>query len=189
MGITDSVPFAEMEAILLGGAIKERRRMQFEIPEDANVHIVIGKPTSWSFSPRTCSAGKAYAGLGPEGGGELVALSGEPSAARPAPRFRRHLLKGSLSAMLLAGSFAVGLHFGSFPRAPELARTAAALPRPTPTTEQRAFPDPPQPPEASAVTAGEVTANFQKQLQQSPTVIPPPGLPETPGKNPFGLEN
>jgi len=55
--------------------------------------------------------------------------------------------------------------------------------------EQRAFPDPPQPPEASAVTAGEVTANFQKQLQQSPTVIPPPGLPETPGKNPFGLEN
>jgi hypothetical protein len=94
--------------------------------------------------------------------------------------------------MLLAGSFAAGLHFGSFPRAPELARTAAALPRPAPATEQRAFPDPPQPREAPAQTASEVTANFQKQLQQPPTVIPPPGqtgAPETPGKNPFGLEN
>jgi hypothetical protein len=94
--------------------------------------------------------------------------------------------------MLLAGSFAVGLHFGSFPRAPELARTAAALPRPAPTTEQHAFPDPPQPREAPAQTTGEVTANFQKQLQQPPTVTPPPGqtdAPGTPGKNPFGLEN
>jgi hypothetical protein len=93
--------------------------------------------------------------------------------------------------MLLAGSFAAGLHFGSFPRAPELARTAVALPRPAPATEQRAF-DPPQPREAPAQTASEVTANFQKQLQQPPTVIPPPGqtgAPETPGKNPFGLEN
>ena len=179
MGITDSVPFAEMEAILLGGAIKERRRMLFEIPEDAYVHVVIGARASV----------KACAGYDPGAASALLAVPQGAAVVWPAPRFRRLLLKGSLSAMLLAGSFAVGLHFGSFPRAPELARTAAALPRPTPTTEQRAFPDPPQPPEASAVTAGEVTANFQKQLQQSPTVIPPPGLPETPGKNPFGLEN
>jgi hypothetical protein len=94
--------------------------------------------------------------------------------------------------MLLAGSFAVGQHFASPSRAPELARTAAALPRPAPTIEQRAFPDPPQPREAPAQTAGEVTANFQKQLQQPPTVVPRPGqtgAQETPGKNPFGLEN
>jgi len=165
--------------------------MQFEIPEDAHVHIVIGKPTSWSFSPRTCSARKAYAGLGPESGGELVALTGEPSAARPAPRFGRLLLKGGLAVIMLASSFAVGQHFGSSPRAPEMAPTAAALPQPL-SAEQHAFPEPPQPREAPAQTAGEATANFQRQLQLPPTVIPPPGqagASGTPGKNPFGLEN
>jgi hypothetical protein len=94
--------------------------------------------------------------------------------------------------MLVAGSFAVGQHFGSSPRAPELARTAAALPRPALSAEQYAFPDRPQPREAPAQTDGQVTANFQRQLQQPPTVIPPPGqtgAPETRGKNPFGLEN
>jgi hypothetical protein len=123
----------------------------------------------------------------------LVALTGEPSAARPALRFGRLLLKGGLAVIMLAGSFAVGQHFGSSPRTPELARTAVAVPRPAPTAEQQhAFPDPPQPREARAQTAGEVTANIQKQLQQQPTVIPPPGqtgAPGTPGKNPFGLEN
>jgi hypothetical protein len=94
--------------------------------------------------------------------------------------------------MLLAGSFAIGQHFASSSRAPELARTAAALPRPALSTEQHAFPDPPQPREAPAQTVGEVTANFQMQLQQPSTVTPPPGqtvAPATPGKNPFGLEN
>jgi hypothetical protein len=101
-------------------------------------------------------------------------------------------LKGGLAVMMLASSFAVGQHFGNSPRVPELARTAAALPRPALSADPHAFPDPPQPREAPAQTAGEVTANFQKQLQQPPTVIPPPGqtgAPGTPGKNPFGLEN
>ena len=161
--------------------------MQFEIPEDAHVHIVIGKPTSWE-----CSTGRACAGLDRGAAGTLYAVPGDAAAGRPAPRFGRLLLKGSLGVMLLAGSFAAGLHFGSFPRAPELARTAAALPRPAPTTEQHAFPDPPQPREAPAQTAGQVPADFQRQLQQPPAVIPPPGqtgAPGTPGKNPFGLEN
>ena len=166
--------------------------MQFEIPEDTRVHIVIGKPTSWDFSPRSCSTEKACAGLHRGAAGALLAVPGDAAAVRPASRFGRVLLKGSLGVMLLAGSFAVGQHFASPSRAPELARTAAALPRPAPTIEQRAFPDPPQPREAPAQIAGEVTANFQKQLQQQPTVVPPPGqtgAQETPGKNPFGLEN
>jgi hypothetical protein len=191
--ITKLLPFAETRATLLGRSpIKEPRRMQFEIPEDAHVHIVIGKPISWAFSPRTCSAGKAYAGLGPEGVGELVALTSEPSATRPAPRFGRLLLKGGLAVIMLAGSFAVGQHMGSSPRAPELARTAVAVPRPAPTAEQHAFPDHLQPRGAAAQTADQVTADFQRQLQQPPTVTPPPGqmgTPLTPGKNPFGLEN
>jgi hypothetical protein len=93
---------------------------------------------------------------------------------------------------MLVGSFAVGQHFGSSPRAPELARTAVGVPRPAPTAEQHAFPDHLQPRGAEAQTAGEVTANFQRQLQQPPTVIPPTGptgAPGTSGKNPFGLEN
>jgi hypothetical protein len=93
---------------------------------------------------------------------------------------------------MLAGSFAVGQHFGSFPRPPELARTAVAVPRPAPTAEQHAFPDHLQPRGAEAQTADQVTADFQKQLQQPPTVTPPPGetgARQPPGKNPFGLEN
>jgi len=156
--ITKPLPFAEICATLVSRRpIKEQGRMQFEIPEDAQVHIVIGKP-------------------GPG----------------PAPRFGRLLLKGALGVMLLAGSFAVGQHFGSSSRAPELAGTAAALPRPAPGAEQYAVPDRPQPREAPGQTDGRVTADFQRQLQQPPTVTPPPGqaiAPGTPGKNPFGLEN
>jgi hypothetical protein len=137
--ITKLVPFAEIRAMLLGrGPIKEPRRMQFEIPEDAHVHIVIGKPAS----------ARACAGLDAGAGGALPALSGDAGAPRPAPHFGRLLLKGGLGVMLLAGSFAIGQHFGGSPRAPELARTAVALPRPAPSGEQRAFLDRPQPHEA-----------------------------------------
>ena len=166
--------------------------MQFEIPEDAHVHIVIGKPTSWAFSPRTCSVGKACAGLDPAVGGALPALSGEAGAPRPAPRFGRLLLKSGLGLMLLTGSFAIGQHFGSSSHGPDLARTAAVLPRPAPPAEQHTFLDHPQPREAPPQIAGQVPADFQKQLQLPPTLTPPPGqtdAPGTPGKNPFGLEN
>jgi hypothetical protein len=156
--------------------------MQFEIPEDAHVHILIATP----------GHAKACAWLDPGAGGALPALPGEAGAPRPAPRFGRLPLKSGLGVMLLAGSFAVGQHFGGSPRAPELARTAAALPRPALSAEQHAVPDRPQPREAPGQTDGQVTANFQRQLQQPPTVIPPPGqtgAPETRGRNPFGLEN
>jgi hypothetical protein len=166
--------------------------MQFEIPEGAHVHIIIGKPTSCAFSPRTCAEGKACAKLDPGVGGEFLALPGEATAARPTRRYGRLLLKGSLGLMLLTGTFAIGQHFGSSLHAPDLARTAAALPRPAPPAEQHTFLEHPQPREAPPQIAGQVPADFQKQLQQPPTVTPPPGqtdAPGTPGKNPFGLEN
>jgi hypothetical protein len=156
--------------------------MQFEIPEDAHVYIVIGKPAT----------AKVCAGLDPGAAATLLAVPGDAAAGRPAPHFGRLLLKGGLGVMLLTGSFAVGQHFGSPSRTVELARTAVALPRAAPTADQRAFPEHPQLRGAPAQTAGEVTANFQRQLQQPPTVTPPPGQTsamETPGKNPFGLEN
>ena len=166
--------------------------MQFEIPEDAHVHIVIGKPVSWAFSPRTSSVAKVCAGVDPGAAGALLAAPSDAAAVRPAPRFGRLLLKGGLGVMLLAGSFSIGQHFGSSPHSPQLARTAAALPQPAPTLEQYTLPDRPQPREAPAQTAGQVPADFQRQLQQPPTVTPPPGqtgAPGTPAKNPFGLEN
>ena len=100
--------------------------MQFEIPEDAHVHIVIGKPTLRDFSLASCSAGTACAGLD-RIAGALLAVPGD-AAVRPAPRFGRLLLKGSLGVILLAASFVVGQHFASPSRAPELARSATALP-------------------------------------------------------------
>src|ERR1700745_52138 len=112
--------------------------MRFEIPEDAHVHIVIGKPGS----------AKIDAGLDPGAAGALPALSGNTGAPRPAPRFGRLLLKGGLGVMLLAGSFAVGQHFGGSPHTPELARTAVALPRPAPTADQHVLPHRPHPHES-----------------------------------------
>ncbi len=101
--------------------------------------------------------------------------------------------------MLLTASFAAGDYFASRPRAPELTRAAAALPRHAPVAEQHPFPDRPLPRQATTpVPSGQVPTEFQKQLQQRPTVIPPSGQAATPpaagpgsapAKNPFGLEN
>jgi hypothetical protein len=174
----------------------EHMRMQLEIPESAHVQIIVR-------SPVTAASGNL-----------LPALFDAASAERPAPRSSPLLLKGGLIVMLLVASFAAGDYFAGRPRSPELARAAAALPRPAPAGEQHPFPDRPLSREAtSAVPSGQIPAEFQKQLQQPPTVIPPtgqvaappaagsspppppdrgPGVAgagSTPAKNPFGLEN
>jgi hypothetical protein len=160
--------------------------MLLEFPENAHVQIIVGRSVL-----AACT---------------LPALLDAPSVERPTGRAGRPLLKASLAVMLLAASFAAGDYFASRPRAPELARAAAALPRPAPAGEQRPFPDQPLPGEAtSTLPSGQVPAELQKQLQQPPTVIPPPGRAAAPtspgsgspvptgtgvpGKNPFGLEN
>jgi hypothetical protein len=66
------------------------------------------------------------------------------------------------------------------------------VPRPAPTAEQHAFPDHLQQRGAEAQNVDPLTADFQRKLQQPPTVIPPPGqtgAPGAAGKNAFGLEN
>ena len=182
------LPFAEIGATLPSmSPIMEHRRMLFEIPEGAHIQIIVGS--------RAPAAGRDTP----------PALLDAAPVERPAPRSGRPLLKGGLALMLLAASFIAGDYFASRPRAPELTRAAAALARPAaPAGEQHAFPDRPLPREAAA-PSGQVPTEFQKQLQQPPTVIPPPGqaaaLPapgpgpgfsgtgSAPGKNPFGLEN
>jgi hypothetical protein len=152
--------------------------MQFEIPDYAQVHIVVGPPAS--------AEGGARFEPGPIDA--LVTLSGAPAQPPQRRHFGRLLLKSSLAVVLLAFSFAVGRHFGgatSLHAINTASRTALALP-------------PPQP-------ASQVPAEFTQQLQQPPTVIPPPGqtaapaepgagsaasaAAPTPGRNPFGLEN
>src|SRR6202023_1526083 len=78
-----------------GARSRKPRRMQFEIPEDAHVYIVIGKPAT----------AKVCAGLDPGAAATLLAVPGDAAAGRPAPHFGRLLLKGGLGVMLLTGSF------------------------------------------------------------------------------------
>jgi hypothetical protein len=178
--------------------------MQFDIPEGAHVQIIIGRPAAAAI------------------GGTLPALLDAAAVERPASRSGRPLLKGGLVVMLLAAAFAGGHYYASRSSAPaaftagSLAQAAPALPRPAPAGEQHPFPDRPLPRRAtSPAPSGQIPAEFQKQLQQPPTVIPPPGQAATspgpgtgsaaspteavhgqeahgaglPNKNPFGLEN
>jgi hypothetical protein len=185
------------------GPITETRYMQFEIPDGAQVQIIVGSSI-------------------PAANGRTLPALLEGKCERPATRSGRPLLKGSLVVMLLAASFAAGHYLGG-PNTPEVARVAAALPRPAPSSEQHPFPDHPLPREATVPgPSGQVSAEFKTQLRQPPTVISPPGqaaalpapglsLPPAanggpgqapgassgqpftgaglPDKNPFGLEN
>jgi hypothetical protein len=168
--------------------ITEDRPMQFEIPEGVRVHIIVG-----SLEPT-------------ERGCTLPAVIHAAPVEAKTVRSGGLLLKGGLVVMLLAASFGAGDYFATRPRTPELTRDTATLPRPAPAGEQHAFPDRPLPREVTgAAPSGQVPAEFQKQLQQPPTVIPPPGQSTAPtspgsgssvpsgagalGKNPFGLEN
>jgi hypothetical protein len=76
--------------------------MQFEIPDYAHVHIVVGPPAS--------AEGSAQFEPGPVDA--LVALPGQLGSPRPARHLGRLLLKSSLAVVLLVFSFAVGQHFG-----------------------------------------------------------------------------
>ena len=88
--------------------------MHLEIPEGANVQIIVGSPTP-------------------------QALADESRQARPAQTGGGPILKGLAVAIGLVGTFVVGQHFGG--RAANT-QTAAAFstPPPAPTREQHAFP-------------------------------------------------
>ena len=143
--------------------------MELVIPEDTQVHILIGKAP-------------------------LLALP-EPTIPDVPPAGRgRKLLRGTLALVLLAGAFVAGRHYPG--QAAVAARPAVAMSAPPPPTGQFAFPDRPLPQPSTATPApheelGQVPASFAEQLRQAPDVMPPPGQTPgaAPGKNPFGLEN
>jgi hypothetical protein len=137
--------------------------MQVEIPEGAHIHIVVGNPA------------RAFACPGLDPPGALPVLAEAADGGRATLRL---LLKSSLVVLLVAGSFALG-HYGGATPAPELTRAAAE-----PAVDHRLSHA------APAEAAGQVPAEFQRQLQQQPWVTPPPRSPPPAisGQNPFGLE-
>ena len=135
--------------------------MHLEIPEGANVHIIVGNSAPLALADESRQAGTLRTG------------------GRP-------VLKGLVVAIVLVGTFAVGQHFGGRAAGTQTAAAAASMPRPAPTGEQHAFPDPPLPIPPRQQASGGVPPEFQSELRQPPTVTPPPGAAS--GKNPFGLE-
>ncbi len=135
--------------------------MHLEIPEGANVQIIVG-----SSAP--------------------LALADESRQERPAQTGGRPILKGLVVAIALVGTFMVGQHFGGRAAGTQTAAAAASMPRPAPTGEQYAFPDAPLATPRRQQASGGVPPEFQNELRQPPTVTPPPGAASS--KNPFGLE-
>ncbi len=139
--------------------------MNLELPEGTTVQIFIGRPVP-------------------------AALAADAAAiSAPAPRRARPLLKGAGVIVLIGVAFYLGQHSvvrhpgvdvaaaaDATPLLPALPRPLAVPDRPLPHVAQG---DPPMPPE------------FQRQLQQAPSVVPPPGARLQPqaGTHPFGLEN
>jgi hypothetical protein len=171
-------PFAKPRATLPDKIHQGTRAMQFEVPDYAHVHIVVGPPASAEGGAR----------FEPVAVDALVTLPGTPAQPPQRRHVGRLLLKSGLAVVLLAFSFAVGQHFGGAPSLHAI-NTASGLARDVATPQ----------------TAGQVPAEFTQPLQQQPTVIPPPGqtaapaepgagsaasaAAPTPGRNPFGLEN
>jgi hypothetical protein len=145
--------------------------MNLEIPDGANVHIFIGNAPP-------------------------LALTDQRTALPVRSRGRRILgatIKfGIIGGLLVIGSFWFGEHSG------QAANEDAGVGAPPPVTQ--AFPSAPAaaaggptadaaPPSADA---GQVPPNFTAQLQQQPTIQPPPGQNSgsaNGGQNPFGLGN
>ncbi|HJS95984.1 MAG TPA: hypothetical protein VJ741_17105 [Solirubrobacteraceae bacterium] len=100
-----------------------------------------------------------------------------------------------VAASLLCAAFVLGDRVGARHGATEIANAAPAAPArqaASPPSEQHAFPEHPLPyPPAQQAT--DIPPAFQRQLQQPPTVVLPPGQPAAPSsrstRNAFGLEN
>ena len=135
--------------------------MHLEIPEGANVQIIVGNAAPLALADESRHAGRARTG------------------GRP-------VLTGLVVAIVLVGTFLVGQHFGGRAAGTQTAAAAASVPRPAPTGEQHAFPDLPLPNPQRQQASDRVPPEFQSELRQPPTVTPPPGSAS--GKNPFGLE-
>jgi hypothetical protein len=156
--------------------------MNLQIPEGANVHIIIGNAPPLALTDQRA---------------ELPARSG-------GRRLAGATFKVALVGLLVIGSFWVGEQRGQ--AADNYAGIAApppveqAFPLQTPPGQAQPGQAPPGqagPPQAAAAAPGQapqggvpaagVPPNFAAQLQQPPTIQPAPGSASG-NKNPFGLD-
>jgi len=147
--------------------------MNFDIPEGANVHIFIGKSLPLALTDQRAEFPQRSRGRGILGG----------------------TLKLAVIGVLVIGGFWIGEQRG------QAASDAAGFAAPPPV--EQAFPSqaaaaaPPLAPPSSAsgqVPPGQVPPSFAAQLQQPPTIQPPPGqnTGTAAGNGPqsaFGLQN
>ena len=151
--------------------------MNLQIPEGANVHIIIGNAPPLALTDQRT---------------ELPARSG-------GRRFAGATFKVALVGLLVIGSFWVGEQRG------QAADNYAGIAAPPPVEQAFPLQTPPaqvppgqaKPPQAAAAAPGQapqsgvpaagVPPNFAAQLQQPPTIQPAPGSASG-NKNPFGLD-
>ena len=142
--------------------------MSFEIPEGANVQIIV------SNAP-------------------VLALPDETSRADQRAAFRRSggaALKLLMALLLVGGGVLLGWVAGAHHAEATAALPSAGLPSPPPVAQ--AFPvHPPAVAQAAPSPPAQVPPAFTQQLRQAPTVVPAPGQPPVgaPHRNAFGLEN
>ncbi len=142
--------------------------MSFEIPEGANVQVIVGNAPVLALPDETIGTDQRRAFR--RSGGATLKL---------------------LMALLLVGSgvllgWVAGGHHGEA----TAALPSAGLSSPPPVAQ--AFPA--HPPAAAAParsSSAQVPPAFTQQLQQAPTLVPAPGQPPAgaPQRNAFGLEN
>jgi hypothetical protein len=142
--------------------------MNLEIPDGAQVQVIIGKAP-------------------------LLALPDGTEAERPKSSPGRPILMAAIAVLLLAGAFTAGRLVAARGAYTGVASATEAVPDPPPPPVRQAFPEHALTGPPAGNDAGQVPEAFQRELQQQPTVVPPPGQPATPpptaGKSAFGLEN
>ncbi|MGH7117630.1 MAG: hypothetical protein ACREFP_01300 [Acetobacteraceae bacterium] len=146
--------------------------MSFEIPEGANVQIIVGKAPVLALPDETIRSHEQQtrdcrAGVRRVGGAALKLLM----------------------AMILVGTgLVVGWVAGGHHGEATAALPSGGLPPPPPMAQ--AFPVRPLSPPQAAPSA-QIPPTFTQQLHRPPTVVPPPGQPSAgaPHRNAFGLEN
>lgn len=147
--------------------------MSFEVPDGASIQIIVGKAPPLAMSDET----------------------GRPREPARKTSIWRTSVKGLVAVALLVGGFAIGQHSNGANGSAKLG-TAQAAASSTPPPVQRAFPDhalaTDHPALTPAPTSDQVPPTFTQELQQPPTVVPPPGQPPgsaAPAKSAFGLDN
>ena len=159
--------------------------MTLDIPPGATVQIFVGgPPAQFSAFPASSDAPALSLPAAPARGRPLLKFAGVGVLAAAAFLSGRAIHPGSQPSLAAAGAFPAPSAYASPPVAPE--------------AYARAFPDrviPPAPIPPAMEPGNQIPSAFVQQLQQKPTITPPPGAAPAQAaggpavKHPFGLED